>query len=195
MNVFGLFDEDYSFADLFSKLKIINGLNSKTIAFADLYDHKFHFFEPADEVKIKTLKSLFEFPIPNDYIHFLTITNGLALLDDIKILSVDEVIENKEIFYYPNNIMVISQIQAETHICIDLKAKDNLHMYVTEPIGHNKAYSLDCDFKQFLLRFIKSYGAPFWTWGANWEKAISTEEISNDFKPMEYVSIDIIKSK
>ena len=69
---------------------------------------------PSD-AEMKALQSLFRFPIPCDYINFMT-------------------------------------------------------------IGTKKAYSLDCDFKQFLIRFIKTYGEPFYAWGANWGKSISTEE-------------------
>ena len=150
--IFGSYEEKYTYEDLFSKLEVINNLNSKTIAYTDLDEYKFYFNLPVNNATINTLKNLFADPIPDDYIHFLTITNGLSLIGDAtRLLSVEEVIQIKEIFKYPANILVIAKLQEETHICIDLKAKNNLYMYVTEPIGFDKAYSLHCDFKIFLL--------------------------------------------
>ena len=81
MSLIGAYNEKYSFEDLLSKLKIINDQNAKTIAFTDLYDHKFDIFEPADNSEISRLRSSFRFPIPDDYIHFLALTNGLYIRD------------------------------------------------------------------------------------------------------------------
>ena len=127
-------------------------------------ENNMNVFEPAEDVKVNSLKKLCKFSIPDGYINFMTVTNGFNLSDDIRIFSIDEVIENKAKSLYPENIMVIAQVQTDMQICINLNARDNLYMYVIEPFGHNKTYCMNCDFKQFLIRFTKAYGGPFWAW-------------------------------
>ncbi len=78
-NIFGSYDEDYSYEDLFEKLKEINALHSKTIAFTDLCDHVFKFFEPPHISDIMKLKETFKYNVPKEYIQFLKLTNGLVL--------------------------------------------------------------------------------------------------------------------
>lgn len=177
----GVFDTEYSYEELFEKLKVINEMNAKTIVFTDLEDHTYDFADPVDHAKLSQFQKAFNAGIPESYLEFLRLTDGLELLGGVRLYGVDGVIETTEAFYFPKNIMIIGHVQVESRICIDLAAKDNLHMYVYESVAsHDVAYSLNCGFKEFLLRFVKAYGEPFWTWGANWERTVSIEKADDE---------------
>lgn len=78
-----------------------------------------------------------------------------------------------EDFYYPKNLIVVATYCSSVYICINLTEKDDKYMYITEG-GMEKAYSLRCNFTEFLNRFINCYGSCFWDWGVDYSKHIST---------------------
>lgn len=177
----GLFDTEYSYEEFFENLKAINQMKAKTIVFTDLYDHTYSFCDPVEPAKLKEFQKAFEYKIPESYLEFLQLTDGLGLLGGVRLYGVDEVVETIKAFHFHQNIIIIGHVMSGACICIDLAAKDNLHMYVYEIMASQEViYSLNCGFKEFLLRFVKAYGEPFWTWGANWERTVSIEPEDDD---------------
>lgn len=159
---------------LYDTMLEINKTDSKTAWYGQVEDYKFMLREGVTEKEIDSLKKLVNYPIPDDYLRFLRLTNGLWLKPDSYLCDINEVIYTYKVFdSIPKYIMTVGIFFADVHICIDLKSPPDKCMYVMESIGFMNAYSLECSFTKFLSRYITCYGAAFWLWGVNYENKIN----------------------
>lgn len=162
---------EYTVSNLVQKMRDINKTNSKIISYGTIYSYRFMFQHLNSEAVFKELISQIEYPLPKDYLEFLTITDGVFHINQSILCSLGEVLMYyDEDFHYNRNLIVVATYCADVHICINLTEKDDKYMYITEVMGMKKAYSLGCNFTEFLNRFINCYGTCFWEWGVDYSK-------------------------
>ncbi|UHA72060.1 SMI1/KNR4 family protein [Paenibacillus sp. 481] len=109
---------------------------------------------------------------PEDYLNFLSITNGCRLFEDVvysgenEIFSAEEVLETNSHYNHPSKI-IVAYICGD-HIFIDsedVKNSGGQYMYVSEGgVDFDDARSLYCDFQTWLDRFVMAQGNKYWTW-------------------------------
>ena len=155
---------------IFDLLGCINNSNSKTFHYGELKEYFFNFSIPASDEDISSLLHYFN-KLPSDYLQFLRYTNGLKLSDETgsELYPIKKLIEINKIFEYPKNFIIIgSCFDTEVHFLIDMLQSESKCIYVGEPIGSDFAYSLNCNFTVFLMRYISCYGSDFWSWGVDY---------------------------
>ncbi|TVX93732.1 SMI1/KNR4 family protein [Paenibacillus agilis] len=126
---------------------------------------------PASSDSVSLLTERYS-PLPEDYLKFLSITNGCRLFEDVvyggenDIFSAEEVLETNSHYNHPSRI-IVAYINGD-HIFIDLedvKAGRTEYMYVYEGgVDFDDASSLYCDFQTWLDRFVMAQGNKYWTW-------------------------------
>ncbi|MEF2246343.1 SMI1/KNR4 family protein [Paenibacillus sp. IITD108] len=135
-----------------------------------VYDSELIFYEPSSSEISRLLESYS--PLPEDYLKFLSITNGfrpfsnVGCSGEIDIFSIDEIFRTNE--PYDNPFKLIVACVYDDNIIIDIEAVakgKNDYMYLTEgPCDFDDARSLYCDFQTWLDRFVMSQGNKYWTW-------------------------------
>lgn len=155
---------------ILNTLRKVNKYNSKIYYHGSLIDYYFQINEGAHISKLTQLKKDFK-NLPDDYIKFLSLSNGISLQEYGTIYTLNEIYETKKLYdFYSKDILIIGDcFNSEVQIAIYLNKKIKNQIYVIDAINDDYFYSLNCNFTNFLNRFIISYGSDFW----NWNKTLS----------------------
>ncbi|MBD8498639.1 SMI1/KNR4 family protein [Paenibacillus arenosi] len=136
-----------------------------------VYDSELKFYDPSSDNDISLLLESYS-PLPEDYLKFLSITNGFRPFSnvecsgEIEIFSIDEILSSNEPYDDPTKVIVACVYN--DYFIIDTEAvaqgkKD--YMYLLEGISDfDDARSLYCDFQTWLDRFVMAQGNKYWTW-------------------------------
>lgn len=136
------------------------------------YNSELLFYEPSSFSDISRLLESYS-PLPDDYLKFLSITNGFRPFSEVpitgetEIFSIDEVLEINKHYDHPSMIMIACT--NDDYLILDTKDVAqgmSEYMYVIEGGGcpFEFARSLYCDFQTWLDRFCMAQGNKYWTW-------------------------------
>ncbi|NMO96645.1 SMI1/KNR4 family protein [Paenibacillus lemnae] len=136
-----------------------------------LYNSELIFYEPSSDIDIARLLDSYS-PLPDDYLSFLSITNGfrpfsnVELSGEIEIFSINEVFNSNESLSDPTKVIVACVYDDYFIIDTNAVAQGNKeYMYLLEGISDfDDARSLYCDFQTWLDRFVMAQGNKYWTW-------------------------------
>lgn len=129
------------------------------------------FRKPASEEEISRLLSIYS-PLPEDYMKFLSITNGMRPFEDVDWSSENNIFSTSDLMFanepYASSSWLIVAVICDDCILINLDDVANNkteYMYLTVgPCDFIDARSLYCDFQTWLDRFIMAQGNKYWTW-------------------------------
>jgi len=144
----------------------------------------FSWVEPASLDRVRKLEKELGFPIPHDYVVFLTeISNGATLYSDAKfgqwgykIYGVNEILDAqikwKDVFeeYWSSNFLAIGKIIGETHALIQVinktaKDHDGCELRDGNPLDPPEDWEkISRSFREWLENLITAQGAKYWLW-------------------------------
>lgn len=123
------------------------------------------------EMKLKKLTAQIPFSLPEDYLKFLSMTDGLQFLEGEGgyFNSLEEALETTRMFEYRDGIWVIGQI-AGMQLIINCNELDSgKYIYVGDATSNCEFISLNTDFTGFLGTFLECNATLYWDW-VNYEE-------------------------
>lgn len=112
-----------------------------------------------------TLLSRFSFSLPNDYLAFLTATNGVSFHPtESYFYSLEKVLEYTDQAEYQDGILCIGEMPQSVVIinCNELESEE--YIYVGDPGSSHEFLALHTDFTSFLDTFLKFNTEAYWEW-------------------------------